>query len=188
MALINCPECGKEVSDSAGNCLNCGYKILISNSSFEKPQGNAKTTQMLKIVVISLAAVFFVGWFIMYNAFETMQARNAANTRRSQSSTYSSSTYKSEKDRALDTALLYLRSQPFSRSGLIEQLEYEKYSSEAATYAADHCGADWDTQAKYKAAQYLSFSSFSRQRLIEQLEYEGFTHSEAVYGVNSNGL
>ena len=27
MALINCPECGKEVSDASVNCPNCGYPI-----------------------------------------------------------------------------------------------------------------------------------------------------------------
>lgn len=27
MALITCPECGKEVSDTANNCPNCGYPI-----------------------------------------------------------------------------------------------------------------------------------------------------------------
>lgn len=27
MALIQCPECGKEISDRAGNCPNCGYPI-----------------------------------------------------------------------------------------------------------------------------------------------------------------
>ena len=27
MALINCPECGKEVSDKAANCPNCGVTI-----------------------------------------------------------------------------------------------------------------------------------------------------------------
>lgn len=27
MALINCPECGKEISDKAGNCPNCGCPI-----------------------------------------------------------------------------------------------------------------------------------------------------------------
>ena len=33
MALTKCPECGKEVSDSAENCPNCGYGIKIH---FEK--------------------------------------------------------------------------------------------------------------------------------------------------------
>lgn len=31
MALINCPNCGAEVSDLAGNCLNCGTPLSSSN-------------------------------------------------------------------------------------------------------------------------------------------------------------
>lgn len=27
MALINCPECGKEISDKADNCINCGFPL-----------------------------------------------------------------------------------------------------------------------------------------------------------------
>lgn len=27
MALIKCPECGKEISDKAENCIHCGYPI-----------------------------------------------------------------------------------------------------------------------------------------------------------------
>ena len=27
MALINCPECGKQVSDQAQSCPECGYEI-----------------------------------------------------------------------------------------------------------------------------------------------------------------
>lgn len=27
MALIKCPECGKEISDKAGQCPHCGYPI-----------------------------------------------------------------------------------------------------------------------------------------------------------------
>ena len=27
MALINCPECNKEISDKAECCINCGYKL-----------------------------------------------------------------------------------------------------------------------------------------------------------------
>jgi ribosomal protein L37E len=28
MALIKCPECGKEVSDTAKTCTNCGFAKL----------------------------------------------------------------------------------------------------------------------------------------------------------------
>ena len=27
MALIKCPECGKEVSDKASSCINCGFPL-----------------------------------------------------------------------------------------------------------------------------------------------------------------
>jgi hypothetical protein len=89
---------------------------------------------------------------------------------------------------ALKSAKSYLEYSAFSYNGLVEQLEYEKYSHEDAVYAADHCGADWNEQAAKSAESYLAYSSFSRDGLIEQLEYEGFTHEQAVYGVEQNGL
>ena len=75
----------------------------------------------------------------------------------------------------------------FSYKGLVEQLEFEKYSHEEAVYAADNCGADWNEQAAGSAKDYLDMMSFSRDSLIEQLEFEGFTHEQAVYGAESNG-
>ena len=76
----------------------------------------------------------------------------------------------------------------FSYSGLIGQLEFEKFTEEEAKYGVDNCGADWNEQAAKKAKSYLSFSSFSRNSLIDQLEFEGFTYEQAVYGVNAVGL
>lgn len=32
MALIKCPECGKEISDTSKNCIHCGYKLNSNNS------------------------------------------------------------------------------------------------------------------------------------------------------------
>lgn len=89
---------------------------------------------------------------------------------------------------ALRSAKSYLGYTAFSYSGLISQLEYEKYSSEDATYAADNCGADWNEQAAKAAKQYLDYTSFSREGLIDQLLYEGYTEEQAEYGVNSVGL
>lgn len=31
MALINCPECGKQISNRADNCVHCGFPINIRN-------------------------------------------------------------------------------------------------------------------------------------------------------------
>lgn len=88
---------------------------------------------------------------------------------------------------ALKKAQSYLNYSGFSYVGLIEQLEYEKFSKEDAKWAADNCGADWFAEAAEKAASYLRHSSFSRQGLIDQLLYEGFTQEQAEYGVTKAG-
>ena len=91
------------------------------------------------------------------------------------------------KQNALRSAKDYLSVSAFSRSGLIKQLQYEKYSTEDATYAVDNCGANWNQQALKSAKDYLSVSAFSRSGLIKQLQYEGFTSEQANYGVNNCG-
>lgn len=88
---------------------------------------------------------------------------------------------------ALRSAESYLAFSAFSHSKLIQQLEYESYSNEEATYAADRCGANWCEQAAKSAEAYLKVSAFSQERLIQQLEYEGFTPTQAAYGMAKNG-
>lgn len=88
---------------------------------------------------------------------------------------------------ALSKAHDYLNYSAFSYSGLIEQLEYEKFSKEDATYAVDNCGADWNKQAEKKAQDYINYSSFSRGSLIDQLVYEGFTQAQAEHGATAIG-
>lgn len=89
---------------------------------------------------------------------------------------------------AVSKAKSYLSMSAFSYEGLIEQLEFEKFTNEQAVYGAKNCGADWKEQAAKKAKSYLSMTAFSRDGLIDQLEFEGFTHEQAVYGVEVNGL
>ena len=89
---------------------------------------------------------------------------------------------------ALSKAKSYLAYAAFSHDGLIEQLEYEQFSTADATYAADNCGADWNEQAAKKAKSYMSSSSFSRGGLIGQLEYDKFTPAQATHGTDSVGL
>ena len=77
---------------------------------------------------------------------------------------------------------------PFSLNGLIEQLEYEGFSSDEAKYAADNCGADWKEQAVLMGRKYLELYDFSRSDLYEQLKYEGFSSNEAGYALRELGL
>lgn len=89
-----------------------------------------------------------------------------------------------ERSQATSMAKSYLRSQGFSKSGLVEQLEYEGFSHSAAVWGASHAGANWLTQAVLVAKSYLRSQAFSRSGLMEQLEYEGFTRYQAAYGVS----
>lgn len=82
----------------------------------------------------------------------------------------------------------YLDFMAFSRSGLIEQLEFEGFSTEDATYGVDAQGADWNEQAAKSAKAYLDLMGFSRSGLIEQLVFEGFTQAEAEFGATAVGL
>jgi SOS response regulatory protein OraA/RecX len=86
---------------------------------------------------------------------------------------------------AKSKAASYLDYSFFSRSGLIDQLLYEKFSRADAEYAVDAVKANWKLQAAGKAESYLSYSAFSRSGLVDQLLYEGFTSSEAEFGVAS---
>jgi hypothetical protein len=78
----------------------------------------------------------------------------------------------------------YLDYTAFSRQGLIDQLVYEGFSTEDATFAVDYIAPDWNEQAAKKAQDYLDTQHFSRSGLMEQLLFEGFTHAQAAYGVS----
>ena len=76
---------------------------------------------------------------------------------------------------------------PLSYSGLINQLEYEGFSEEAAVFAADLCGADWNEQAARQAEILSDFPDCSRSELIRDLENAGFTEEQAEYGAAAAG-
>ena len=119
------------------------------------------------------------------NSTDKPQGENESKTESNPGGTsYPAHTMTTGEANALDRAKQYLAYSAFSYSGLVEQLEFEGYSHSESTYAADHCGADWNAQAVKKAKEYLNFSSFSRYELIDQLVFEGFTQAQAEYGVS----
>lgn len=85
---------------------------------------------------------------------------------------------------ALTKAKAYLAYSAFSKKGLKKQLKFEGFSNKEATYAVNHCRANWKKQAVKKAKEYLKFSAFSKKQLYQQLIFEGFTKAQAKYGVN----
>ncbi len=88
---------------------------------------------------------------------------------------------------ALASAESYLDLMAFSYDGLIAQLEFDKYSTEDATFAADNCGADWNEQALKSAKNYLDLNAFSHSGLVRQLEFDKYTSEQAAYAADNCG-
>src|SRR5690554_944988 len=107
-------------------------------------------------------------------ADETEETTTASeDTSTSQDSTDNDETLSQQN--AVNMAKNYLAFMPFSKSGLVDQLEFEGFSNDDATYAVNNIDVDWNEQAVLSAQNYLDFMSFSRSGLIEQLKFEGFS-------------
>ncbi len=91
-------------------------------------------------------------------------------------------------ENALREAESYLEYAAFSKQGLIEQLEFEGFSKEDATFAVENIETNWKEQAVKQGKSYLEYMAFSKQGLIEQLEFEGFSKEQATYAVDKIGL
>lgn len=72
MALINCPECGKEISDSAKNCQNCGYPLRKGND-------RKILIGLIALFTIASAVVFITKFFfIKDNKISTIENQNTS--------------------------------------------------------------------------------------------------------------
>jgi len=60
MALIKCPECGKELSDAVVSCPQCGYPLIKKREYLDKTekvhkvQSNEETNKTIRYVVKNL--------------------------------------------------------------------------------------------------------------------------------------
>ena len=55
MALIVCPECGKEISDNSKKCIHCGYKIKRA-----KPINKKLIIIAVAIIILTVIAIVFI--------------------------------------------------------------------------------------------------------------------------------
>ena len=68
MALINCPECNNNISDSSDQCVHCGYKIP-KNIDYKIFQKN----------IIIIAIIFVLISIIIYCSFKVASAMDDLN-------------------------------------------------------------------------------------------------------------
>lgn len=181
--MIVCKVCGSDMAKSAKACPHCGAK---NKKPFYK-----------KWWFWLIVAFFVIGVIGSAGSDDVSATDNSLPANTEVVTENSTPVVDQTKDdapklttgqkNALRSADTYLSVAAFSYDGLIQQLEFEGYSTEEATYAADNCGADWNEQAAKSAKAYLRVSSFSRNGLIDQLIFEGFTREQAEYGVSQNG-
>lgn len=63
MALIKCQECGKEISDNAESCPNCGNKDILINK--KKYSSQIKTGSIVSLIANSLVILLLIGFLVM---------------------------------------------------------------------------------------------------------------------------
>ena len=64
MALIKCPECGKEISDTCESCVHCGYKLKKGNVN--KPQVRRRKGWLVPIIIGGVIFTIVIGIPIIY--------------------------------------------------------------------------------------------------------------------------
>ncbi|MGC9602979.1 MAG: zinc-ribbon domain-containing protein [Minisyncoccia bacterium] len=61
MALIKCSECGKDVSDKAHSCPNCGHPINPANNPLKiEPELTSKRWKRVKLIAWGMILVGFL--------------------------------------------------------------------------------------------------------------------------------
>lgn len=65
MALIECPECGREVSDSAAVCPECAYPVGAGTPSVP-PRAVSGSTKRLSWTAVSIIGRIAVGGIILF--------------------------------------------------------------------------------------------------------------------------
>lgn len=81
MALINCPKCGKTVSDKAKTCPHCGFSISSSTSSTSKEnllkKANVVSNSTKKIIwIILILGGVLLTWYGAYELSDTYYMRD----------------------------------------------------------------------------------------------------------------
>jgi hypothetical protein len=72
VALVSCPECGKQVSDKAANCIGCGAPLganRVEVGAIGKQVSTIEeTSKSLKMHIVGAAILFWGGLFILWSA------------------------------------------------------------------------------------------------------------------------
>ena len=191
-----CKHCYKMIEDGSLFCPACGEPQTGKSRNSSKKPIYKRWWFWIIVVVLALSVIgsgsnasdeSIPSEAIMQETVSAAEKNEPIETQKATSVPVILSSATLGEQNALKSAKSYLSFSSFSYSGLIDQLEFEGYTTAEATYAANNCGADWNEQALLSAKSYLKLTAFSYTGLIEQLEFEGFTDFEATYGAMNCG-
>ena len=63
MALIKCPECGQEISDTCDRCIHCGYRLKKENQQYilaRRLRIDNEQTMGIVLLVLGIVTAFFL--------------------------------------------------------------------------------------------------------------------------------
>lgn len=93
MALIKCPECGKEVSDKADSCPECGYPISRKSAP---PESSRKNKSKIITAIFVIVLLFFAVSIFLPNTKKKSNYENYSYSSESRASYSSSHTSKTD--------------------------------------------------------------------------------------------
>lgn len=64
MALIKCPECGNEISDSSAVCIHCGYQL--NDATKKRRRGVLRITAIASGAFLLAAGILLVLWKVVF--------------------------------------------------------------------------------------------------------------------------
>lgn len=68
MALINCPECNKEISDKGNNCPHCSFPLVDQSQLMKNSLSNlARTKKPIILFLIVLCIAIFITSMVLIN-------------------------------------------------------------------------------------------------------------------------
>lgn len=79
MALINCPECNKEISDSARKCPHCGYPLKEEVEVVYEKKGFWSTGRLAVSIISFVLALFIIYQGYMLTIAEAFMGEDDGN-------------------------------------------------------------------------------------------------------------
>lgn len=168
------------VSKEIINVNSIDFGVVYTNSGAHIYVNGHTSTFMIKF-----EGSFTNGDYNEYRKLTTLKPYNeTTETTTVTTTTVATTTLSLEYQNAVKSAINWLKISSYSRTGLIKRLEADKFPTDAAIYAVDNCGADWNEQAVKSAQGWLKIDSYSKQGLVDRLIADGFTQSEAQHGAD----